>query len=290
MAEINHLTKIPSFFWNNSPRHVFSSLRGAVYRVARPQGIRDVFSNSKYSDDLLGLGGWWEPLASRTGAVRKKPLRAMREVVESVRSLLAMNEPVTYQGEYVHMDRLYLDHGGTSPHDVKIYIGAVGPQMLRLAGRIADGVVLNSNHTVDAVRRAVEEIKKGAELAGRSLDDVDRVKPTPVVLTRNKKQALRDAKPRLAQYLAQQPHIEGPTEVDPELARRVKQRIPWPATEGQVMEGARLIPDELVESLGCYGDEDEVRARVREFTDAGVKSLTVSQPSKEIIDFMAAGF
>ena len=127
---------------------------------------------------ILGLGGWWEPLASRTGAVRKKPLRAMREVVESVRSLLAMNEPVTYQGEYVHMDRLYLDHGGTSPHDVKIYIGAVGPQMLRLAGRIADGVVLNSNHTVDAVRRAVEEIKKGAELAGRSLDDVDRVKPT----------------------------------------------------------------------------------------------------------------
>ena len=111
-----------------------------------------------------------------------------------------------------------------------------------------------------------------------------------MVLTRNKKQALRDAKPRLAQYLAQQPHIEGPTEVDPELARRVKQRIPWPATEGQVMEGARLIPDELVESLGCYGDEDEVRARVREFTDAGVKSLTVSQPSKEIIDFMAAGF
>ena len=63
MAEINHLTKIPSFFWNNSPRHVFSSLRGAVYRVARPQGIRDVFSNSKYSDDLLEL--FWKFIESK---------------------------------------------------------------------------------------------------------------------------------------------------------------------------------------------------------------------------------
>ena len=56
------------------------------------------------------------------------------------------------------------------------------------------------------------------------------------------------------------------------------------------MDGAKLVPDELVESLGCYGDEDEVRARLREYIDAGVNSPTVSGASKETIDFLARGF
>ena len=51
--------------------------------------------------------------------------------------------------------------------------------MLRLAGRVADGVILNSNHTVRATRRAVDEIRKGAESAGRSMDAIERVKPLP---------------------------------------------------------------------------------------------------------------
>ena len=239
---------------------------------------------------ILGLGAWWEPLATRTGVKREKSIRAMREVIESVRLLLSLKEPVTYHGEYVHMEDLYLDHGETKPHDVKIYIAAVGPQMLRLAGRIADGVVLNANHTVDSIRREVEEIKRGAESAGRSLDEIDRVAPMRIEVTRDKKQALLEAKPRIAQYLAQQPHIEGPMEVDPELTERLKAMIPWPASEQQIMDGAKLIPDDVVESLGCYGDEDEVRARLREYIDAGMNSPTISSASKDTIDFLARGF
>lgn len=239
---------------------------------------------------ILGLGAWWEPLATRTGVNRQKLIRAMREVVESVRMLLSMEEHVTYHGEYVYMEDLYLDHGRTQAHDVKVYIAAVGPQMLRLGGRIADGVVLNSFHTVGAVERAVGEIKKGAESAGRSLDEVERVILLTVRVTDDKKQALLEDKPGLAQYLAQQPHIEGPTEVDPELTQRVKALIPWPANEQQYMEGAKLIPDDLVESLGCYGDEDEVRAQIRAYLKAGATMPIASDGSKENIDFLARGF
>ena len=239
---------------------------------------------------VLGLGAWWEPLASRTGVDRSKPVRAMREIIESVRMLLSLREPVTYDGEYVHMEGLYLDHGGTNPHEVKIYLAAVGPQMLRLAGRVADGVVLNSNHTVGAIRKAVQEVKKGAESVGRSIDDIEQVKLIPVEVTSNKKEALQGAKPRIAQYIAQQPHIEGPSEVDPDLAQRVKALIPWPGTEEQYLEGAKLIPDELAESLVCYGDEEEVRARLREYVEAGVDTPIASGASKETIDFLAQGF
>lgn len=239
---------------------------------------------------ILGLGAWWEPLATRVGVKRESPVKAMQEVVEAVRLLLSLKEHVTYHGEYVHLDDVYLDHGGTTPHDVKIYIAAVGPQMLRLAGRIADGVVLNFQHTVGAIRQAVEAVKEGAESAGRSLEDVDRAQLQTVRVGRDKKRALEEGKPFLAQYIAQQPHIEGGTEMDPELARRIKEIIPWPATPQQVMEGAKLITDELIESVGCYGDADEVRSRLKEYKDAGVTMPIVSIGSRGDVDALAAGF
>ena len=238
---------------------------------------------------VMGLGAWWEPLATRVGVKRQKSVGAMREVIESVRLLLSMKEEVNYKGDYVHMEKLYLDHGGSRPHDVKIFIGAVGPQMLRLAGRIADGVILNNNHTVGATRKAVEHVKQGAKSAGRSLDQIERLKLLPVIVHRDKKRLLEEFKPRLALYLAQQPHIEGPTEADPELVQRIKAVISWPATQEQAMAGAKLIPDELPESLGCFGDEDNVRARLREYLDAGVTVPIASQATRETVDFLAKG-
>ncbi|HYF71529.1 MAG TPA: LLM class flavin-dependent oxidoreductase, partial [Nocardioides sp.] len=93
---------------------------------------------------MLGLGAWWEPLATKVGVDRRKPLRAMRETVEATRRLLAM-ERVTYHGEFVHLDDVEIDivHGDRSPKHVPIYVGATGMQMMELAGEIADGVLLN---------------------------------------------------------------------------------------------------------------------------------------------------
>ena len=57
---------------------------------------------------MLGLGAWWEPIASRVGEKRERPLQAMREHVEAIRQLFTMEE-VTYQGEFVKLDRVRLD-------------------------------------------------------------------------------------------------------------------------------------------------------------------------------------
>src|SRR6266576_328438 len=61
---------------------------------------------------LLGIGAWWDPLASKVGITRTKPLQAMRETVEVTRRLLAM-ERVTYQGQFVNVEDIEIDivHG-----------------------------------------------------------------------------------------------------------------------------------------------------------------------------------
>src|SRR5947208_15702037 len=65
---------------------------------------------------LLGIGAWWDPLASMVGIERTRPLLAMRETVEVVRRLLAM-ERVTFQGEFVDVRDIEIDivHGDRSP-------------------------------------------------------------------------------------------------------------------------------------------------------------------------------
>ncbi|MQF69966.1 LLM class flavin-dependent oxidoreductase [SAR202 cluster bacterium AD-804-J14_MRT_500m] len=238
---------------------------------------------------IMGLGAWWEPLATRVGVKRRQSVTAMREVIESVRMLLAMGGEVNYEGQYVQMHNLYLDHGGTTPHCVQSYIGAVGANMLQLSGRIADGAVINSNHTTSAVRKAVEQIQIGADSAGRSLGAIGRMKILPVKVSRDKKTILNSMKPRLALYLAQQPHIEGPSEADPELVKRIKQIIHWPATKDEALRGAAFIADDLVDSLGCYGDEDEVKSRLHEYRRAGMTAPIVPEATPETIDFLAKG-
>ena len=79
-----------------------AAIAATTERIAVGSGVIDIWTRnparlaSLFStlDDLApgrilaGLGAWWDPLAARVGVARDRPLRAMREVLESVRALL----------------------------------------------------------------------------------------------------------------------------------------------------------------------------------------------------------
>lgn len=221
---------------------------------------------------MLGLGAWWEPIASRVGEKRTKPLRAMREHVEAIRQLFTMQE-VTYQGEFVNLDRIRLDvaFGDISPRDIPIYIGATGDQMLELAGEICDGVVLNYVVSVEYIRRAIGLVEKGARKAGKTLAEIDR--PELLVCCLSDKDpvaAMAEGKKLVAYYLATEPHIMKASGVSEELLERVQALMTWPATEVDYIRASQVIPDEVVRGLMAVGTSDECRATVREYINAGV--------------------
>jgi 5,10-methylenetetrahydromethanopterin reductase len=221
---------------------------------------------------MLGLGAWWEPIASRVGVERKRPLGAMREYVEAIRQLFTMEE-VTYAGEFVQLDRVKLDvaFGDTSPRDVPIYIGATGPKMLELSGEIADGVVLNYVVSVDYIRGAVERVRVGAAKAGKTLDDVDRPELLVCCLSDDDPEAaMLEGKALVAYYLGTEPHIMKASNVDDGLIERVQEFVGWPATEADYRRAARLIPDDVVRDLMAVGTADQCREKVAEYIDAGV--------------------
>jgi 5,10-methylenetetrahydromethanopterin reductase len=221
---------------------------------------------------MLGLGAWWEPIASRVGVNRTKPLRAMREHVEAIRQLFTMEE-VTYQGEFVNLEKIRLDvaFSDTSPRDIPIYIGATGDQMLQMAGRICDGVVLNYVVSVDYIRRAVSLVEKGALKAGKTLDDVDRPELLVCCLSdKDPAAAMAEGKKLVAYYLATEPHIMKASNVSEELLEKVQSIMSWPATEEDYIRASAVIPDEVVRGLMAVGTSDECRAKVKEYIEAGV--------------------
>jgi alkanesulfonate monooxygenase SsuD/methylene tetrahydromethanopterin reductase-like flavin-dependent oxidoreductase (luciferase family) len=113
---------------------------------------------------VLGLGtGGWGPGFWASAGLPDRPIAVMRDYLTVVRGLLA-GHAVTYDGPALHVQGASL--GLTGPAGVPVYLGALGPQMVRLAGELADGVLLNwaTTDRIAASRRLVAE---GAARAGR---------------------------------------------------------------------------------------------------------------------------
>ncbi len=219
---------------------------------------------------IMGLGAWWDPLASKVGIDRAKPLRVMREVVTVCRALLN-NENVTFHGEYVHLDDVELDYvyQERRPKDVPIYIGATGMKMMELTGEIADGVVLNYLVSPEYNARALEALAAGADKAGRSVDDLDRPQLVVCSVHEDRATALDMARSMVTQYLGQQPHIMKASGVPQSLLDAVGEVLTWPATHEQVQEASKLVPDEIVQMLTASGTPAEAREQVAHYIRHG---------------------
>jgi 5,10-methylenetetrahydromethanopterin reductase len=219
---------------------------------------------------ICGIGAWWDPLAKHVGIERRKPLTAMRETVEVLRRLLAM-ERVTFHGEFHHVDGIELDvvHGRREPRHVPIYIGATGPQMMALTGEIADGAVLNYCVPPSYNDQALEQLAEGAAQAGRSLDDIDRPQLVVCSVDNDRQRALDTSRELLTQYLAQQPHIARASQVPKDIVAKIQEILGWPATHEQIQQAKHLVSDDLVERITASGTPEDAQRKVQEYIDHG---------------------
>ncbi len=242
---------------------------------------------------ICGIGAWWDPLASKVGINRRKPMKAMRETVEVLRRLLNM-ENVTYHGEFCYVDGIQLDvvHGNTEPRNVPIYIGATGMKMMEMTGEIADGACLNYLVNPEYNLRAMEALERGAKKAGRSIDDIDRPQLMICSVGDDRTEALNAARKMITQYLGQQPHLMKASGVSQELLDDIHQVLTWPATEEQIENAMHLVPDDVVQMCTASGSPDEVRAKVREYVDSGA-TCPILYPlgdAKLMIDIFSEGY
>lgn len=261
MAAVTEKIKLGTGVINNWTRNV--GLTAASFLTL------DELSNGR---SLLGIGAWWDPLAWKVGIERKKPLKAMREYVTVLQRLFRM-ENVTYDGEFVKVRDIRLDvvYGDpTTPRHIPIYIGATGWEMVALTGEIADGLLLNYLVSPEYNRKALEHLGAGAKKVNRNLGEIDRPQLIVCSLDDDADKALDNAKPLVAQYLGQQPHIAKASGVKESLIQEVLRALGgWPAAPGGLEKAKALIDDKLVQLITASGTADDCLKKVEEYDSTG---------------------
>lgn len=106
-----------------------------------------------------GVQSWMR----QSGAAVASPMTLLREYVTALRALLA-GESVTVEGRYVQLTDVRLEF--PPEHRLPILVGGTGPKTLRLAGEIADGVVVDSRYSTSTVLDALAHVAAGRSAAG----------------------------------------------------------------------------------------------------------------------------
>jgi 5,10-methylenetetrahydromethanopterin reductase len=157
-----------------------------------------------------------------------------------------------------------------TPRNIPIYIGATGWDMIELTGEIADGLLLNYLVSPDYNRKALEHLEAGAKKAGRRLEGIDRPQLVVCSLDDDADRALDSARPLVAQYLGQQPHIAKASGVKESLIEEVRTALGgWPAKPGGLEKAKQLVDDGLVRLITASGTASDCIRKVEEYNATG---------------------
>lgn len=195
---------------------------------------------------VLGLG---------TGPVGPGVLDSLREYVTLLRSALAGEEVETPEN-----DRFRLSfHPGREA--VPIWLAALNPRAMRLAGEVADGVLLNWCPP-ERVAFARERIREGAEAAGRDPASVTLAVYVRACVGQEKGAAMAALAAMAAQYASYPAY------------RRQFEAVGLGEQAGAAAEALAAgkpdrVPEELIRRVCLTGEATEARAGLRAYADAG---------------------
>jgi probable F420-dependent oxidoreductase len=216
----------------------------------------------------LGIGVSHRPVVEGWyGQTIDKPASEMREYLGIVRAILRGEDPPP--GEKWRTGFRLM---GVDPRpDLPIYIAALSPRMLRLAGEIADGVILwlcTPEYIRDVV---VPEVRAGREAAGKRAEGFDIVAAVPSAVA-DPGEAWATMRRDLLTYFSL-PFYRAMIEASGFGADIAAFDQAAQAGDGEAMQAA--ISDGFLAALTAVGDEDAVRAGVQRYLDAGATSPCV---------------
>ena len=201
------------------------------------------------------------------------PPEVLKEYIESIRLLLT-GDKVSYHGKYINFDDVGL---GWKPvrTQIPLYVPATAAAGLRLAGEIADGVVLNAVCSPEYTVNALKIIRDSAEKAGRDFAKFEVAQIINCSVEDDPRKALDAARWEVATKLdpVQLPFIAAPKmHVGEPYIRKEDIALFEKAHAEGGMEGLiKAIPDSYVEGMTASGTPDEVKKRVQQYRNAGVK-------------------
>ena len=219
---------------------------------------------------VLGIGAGDKTTLDTVGVEMQKPLTSIQEAVVIIRGMLN-GETVSHEGDVFRVAGAKFLF---KTRRIPVYVGAQGPKMLALAGRIGDGVLINACHPKD-VEYAVSCVKEGINEAGRKQDEVDVAAYTSFSVHQDQKKANKAAVPPVSFIVAgSPPQLLERHGVDVAKAREIREALKandWGRAFGEVTP-------EMISAFSVSGTPQMCTERIAELLKAGITQFVIGSP------------
>src|SRR4051812_9064536 len=143
--------------------------------MAKAAASIDLLSGGRFELGL-GAGAFWEGIEAMGGRARgaKESVDALEEAIEVIRLMWSGERTISFEGEHYTVKGL---HPGPPPaHEIGIWLGAYGPRMMRVVGRLADGWIPSLPRLpLEEIPKKQQAIDEAAEKAGRDPSKIRRI-------------------------------------------------------------------------------------------------------------------
>ena len=214
----------------------------------------------------------------------KKPLSRLKEALHVMRTFLDDGK-IDFQGDFFQYSGLF-----TAARPVQermpLLMGAMkGPRSFIAAGELADGMHHALSYSREAYDYAVENVRKGADKAGRSFDDLDIGAWVVTVVAEDSAAAKQAARILVAFYISSMP--------EEQLARHgIELAEVQPVVDalgsGDVKGAIERFTPELAERLSLAGTPEEVVEKIkRDIAPAGVNHMILALSDPHLVEFFS---
>ena len=221
---------------------------------------------------ICGIGAGDLTTLQQAGVEAIKPLSAMRESINIIRSLTSGNAVQNFEGKVYKIQAANLAF--KVRQKIPIYVGAQGPKMLKLAGEVGDGALINASHPQD-LENAVRAVKEGALSANKPVDSVDIVAYTSFSVNKDEEKALKAATPVVSFIVAGSPDgILEKHSISLEVAKEIRESL----VKGDFPGAFSKVTPEMVDSFAVCGTPDKCIEKVSTILKTGVTQFVVGSP------------
>jgi alkanesulfonate monooxygenase SsuD/methylene tetrahydromethanopterin reductase-like flavin-dependent oxidoreductase (luciferase family) len=247
---------------------------GIVGIFGRPAAVMSLsalsLAQAAHGRAVLGLGVQARPYVEDFhGVPFEHGLDRLREYVSIIRQALR-GERVSLQGHAVHIKNFQML---AAAQEVPIYLAAVGPKAIQLAGEIADGVLGAFFSPAYVTETVLPNLELGARRAGRSLPDGFDIATIIPTLISDAADAVEQIKPRVMMSitaLRSSPYYR--ESVAQAGFASAADAIIQAVAGGDIPAALRAIPDRLIEELTVCGGRRELCSTLERFATAGLRT------------------
>jgi 5,10-methylenetetrahydromethanopterin reductase len=228
---------------------------------------------------VYGLGAGDAATLANLGVDRERPLRRVLEAFRVARTLWA-------GGRVDHDGTFAVDDAGLNfepPGEIPVYVGAQGPDMLRMAAKHADGVLVNGAHPRD-LAWASERIEEGLAARPPHHGPFETVAYAAVSVAEDPAAARQVARRPVAFIAAgAPPPVHQRHGLDADRADRIGDAI----AAGEFGRADELVSDRMLDAFAVAGGPDDVAERVgdlRQHVDGVVAAAPLGPDVEAAVD------